>query len=102
LHDATSTAAARPSQPRPRSRRAQSWRSERAQGLIEISLVLPVFLVLLLTTIDFGWALRSYVTITNSAREGARLATTGETEADIKAKVVSASSGLLATTDVTV
>jgi Flp pilus assembly protein TadG len=77
-------------------------RRERAQGLVEFAVVLPLFLVLLLATIDFGWALRAYVTATNSAREGARSGAVGATEANIKAKAVSTSSGLLSTTDVSV
>ena len=75
---------------------------ERGQALVEFALVLPVFLVIVMATVDFGWALRSYITTTNSAREAARLGITGATAADIKARAVSTSAGLLTADDVTV
>jgi hypothetical protein len=77
-------------------------RGERAQGLVEFALVLPLFLVLILATVDFGWALRAYITATNSAREGARVGAVGENEAGVVGKVVSTSSGLLSSANVTV
>jgi Flp pilus assembly protein TadG len=75
---------------------------ERGQALVELALVLPLFLAIVLATVDFGWALRNYITITNAAREGARLGVTGATSTDIQAKTVASSSSLLATTDVSV
>lgn len=77
-------------------------RAERAQNLVELALVVPLFLVLIMATIDFGWAFRGYITATNSAREGARMGITGASATDIKNKVVSSSAGLLDTTNVTV
>lgn len=77
-------------------------KGERAQGLVEFALVLPLFLVLILATIDFGWGLRAYITATNSAREGARIGAVGESSTNIKNKAVSTSSGLLTTSNVTV
>jgi hypothetical protein len=47
---------------------------ERGQSIVELAFVLPVFLVIVLATIDFGLALKSWITITNAAREGARYA----------------------------
>jgi Flp pilus assembly protein TadG len=70
--------------------------------MIEFALVLPVFLLIVMATVDFGWALRNYITVTNAAREGARYGVTGATAADIKARVVARSSGLLTTADVKV
>jgi Flp pilus assembly protein TadG len=49
---------------------------------------LPLFLVLLLATIDFGNGLRHYMVMTNAAREGARYGAVGNTQADIVTKVV--------------
>ena len=46
---------------------------ERGQALLEFALVVPIFLVLVFGIIDFGWALRSWITVTNAAREGARI-----------------------------
>ena len=70
--------------------------------MVEFALVIPIFLVIVMATVDFGWAFRSYITTTNAAREGARFGVTGANEADIKARVVERSSGLLETGDVTV
>ncbi|MPZ48486.1 MAG: hypothetical protein GEU75_04095 [Dehalococcoidia bacterium] len=58
-------------------------------------MVLPIFLVLVMGTIDFGWALRSYITLTNAAREGARVGIIGETEANIISTTKARASGIL-------
>lgn len=52
-------------------------RRERGQALVEFALVLPIFLILLLGIIDFGWALKSWITVTNATREGARMGAVG-------------------------
>jgi Flp pilus assembly protein TadG len=72
------------------------------QSLIEFALVLPVFLILVLSIVDFGWALRSWITVTNSAREGARLGAVGASCDDIKQRAVDTSANLLTLSDVTV
>jgi Flp pilus assembly protein TadG len=83
-------------------RRAARLRRERGQSLVEMALVIPVFLLIVMATIDFGWALRSYIVITNSAREGARVGVIGASEDDIKAAAVEKSGGLLEEANVTV
>jgi Flp pilus assembly protein TadG len=45
--------------------------------LVEFSLVLPLLVILIFGIIDFGMALRSYVSLTNATREGARFAAVG-------------------------
>jgi Flp pilus assembly protein TadG len=50
----------------------QSFRSERASALAELTLILPVFLLLLLGTVDLGLGVRTYLTLTDAAYEGAR------------------------------
>jgi Flp pilus assembly protein TadG len=64
--------------------------------------VVPIFLILVLGIVDFGWALRSWITVTNSAREGARLGAVGATCDDIKQRVVDTSADLLTLSDVSV
>lgn len=86
-----------PAEPPTRGRKG-----ERGQSLVEFVLVLPLFLVLVLAAIDFGWALRSYIVATNSAREGARIGVFGESEDVIIAKVVSTSGALLTDSNVQV
>jgi Flp pilus assembly protein TadG len=46
--------------------------SDAGQGLVEFTLILPVFLIILFGIIEFGWAMRAYVIEQNAAREGAR------------------------------
>ena len=86
----------------PPSRPGKQRRRERGQSLVEFALVLPLFLVIVMAIADFGWGFRDYMTVTNSAREGARLGITGSSSTDIKAKTTSTSAGLLSTGDVTV
>ena len=83
----------------PRRRRRSG---ERAQSMVEFALILPIFLLVIMATVDFGWALRSYIVVTNAAREGARLGVIGETEANIEARVADSSAGLLSADDIEV
>lgn len=49
------------------------WRqSEQGQSLVEFALTLPVLLLLVLGTIDIGMGFRTYIALSNAAREGAR------------------------------
>jgi Flp pilus assembly protein TadG len=50
------------------------YKSERGQGLVEFSLVLPIFLMLLMGIVDFGRVIWANDSLANAAREGARLA----------------------------
>jgi len=79
---------------------------ERGQALIEFAMVIPILLILAFAIIDFGWAMRDYVTLTNAAREGARLGVvackTAANETAIKQRAVDYSSDLLELADVTV
>jgi Flp pilus assembly protein TadG len=49
-------------------------RRRRGQGLVEFALVAPVFLLILLAIFDFGRGVFAYTSVSNAAREGARLA----------------------------
>ncbi|HEX5825770.1 MAG TPA: TadE/TadG family type IV pilus assembly protein [Candidatus Limnocylindrales bacterium] len=49
-------------------------RRQRGQSLAEFALILPVLLLLVLMTIDFGRLFYSWITITNSARVAANYA----------------------------
>jgi Flp pilus assembly protein TadG len=50
-------------------------RRERGQSLVEFALVLVPLFLILLGIIQFGFIFNTYVTMTNSAREGARTGT---------------------------
>ncbi len=54
--------------------RLHTLRSERGAELVEFALVLPIFLILVGGITDFARLFFSYETVTNAAREGARLA----------------------------
>jgi Flp pilus assembly protein TadG len=51
--------------------------SERSQSLVEFSLIIPILLLLALGIVDFAMGFKSYVELTNAAREGARYAVVG-------------------------
>ncbi len=50
------------------------WRSEAGAELIELMLVIPIFLMVCAGIVDFGLLFRSWETVSNAAREGARVA----------------------------
>lgn len=51
--------------------------NNRGQALVEMALVLPLLLLILLGTIEFGIVLNRYLVVTAAAREGARAAAVG-------------------------
>ena len=51
--------------------------NDRGQSLMEISLLLPVLLIIVFGIIDFGLGMRSYISLSNGVREGARFAAIG-------------------------
>lgn len=48
--------------------------AERGQGISEFALVFPIIVLLLVAVFDMGRAVYAYTTITNAARQGARVA----------------------------
>ena len=48
-----------------------SARSERGQSLVELAITLPILVLLLLGTLDFGMAIFSYSMLRDAAQEGA-------------------------------
>ncbi|MGE0058931.1 MAG: TadE/TadG family type IV pilus assembly protein [Dehalococcoidia bacterium] len=78
-------------------------RHELGQSLVEFAFVLPIFLLIIMAIVDFGWAFRGYIVTTNAAREGARWAVIGaEADGDegVIARTVDRSSGVLTTSQV--
>jgi Flp pilus assembly protein TadG len=45
---------------------------ERGQSLLEFAFVVPIFLLVVMAVVDFGVGLKSWIQITNAAREAAR------------------------------
>lgn len=60
----------------PMRQRAPSGRNslerERGQSLVEFAVILPLLLMIVLATVDLGMGFRTYIALTNAAREGAR------------------------------
>jgi Flp pilus assembly protein TadG len=67
---------------------------ERGQNLVEFALIVPFFLLLVFAIVDFGMGFHAYITITNSAREGARLGAVGGDADEIEDKVRSTADSL--------
>ena len=65
-------------------------KGEKGQALVEFALLVPIFLVLLFAIIDFGMGFYSWISVTNGAREGARLGVVMGTEQQIKDQVYQA------------
>jgi len=59
------------------SLKGRLFRAARGQSLVEFALVIPILLILVFGIIDFGMGLRSYISLTNATREGARFAAVG-------------------------
>ncbi len=67
---------------------------ERGQGMVEFVLVLPIFLLLVFAIVDFGMGFHAWLTVTNSAREGARLGAVRGTQSQIVQRVQDTSDSL--------
>src|SRR5438876_1510820 len=56
-------------------RTARRWRSERGAALVEAALVLPMFALILVGTIDFGRVMYTLLAVQGAARAGASYGT---------------------------
>ena len=78
-------------------------RRERGQGLVELALITPVFLILALGIFDYGRVYFAYVSVTNGARTGADYAAANPTQAadlaGIKAAALTETNELLDTSE---
>ena len=68
--------------------------NRRGQALVEMAIVLPVLLIILLGIFDFGRAIYAFNTISNSAREAARLAIVDQNVAAVTARAKEAALAL--------
>lgn len=63
-------------------------RSDSGAELIELAMVLPILLIVVAGIVDFGFLFHRFETVTNAAREGARLASLPHyTDADVQERV---------------
>jgi Flp pilus assembly protein TadG len=54
------------------SARVTGRTADRGQSTVEFAFVLPLFLLLILGTIEFGWAVYTHTTLMHAAEEGVR------------------------------
>lgn len=76
-------------------------KGERGQSLVEFTMVVPIFLILVFGIVDFGMGFHAWITTTNAAREGARIGAVGADSSTIDARVRS-TAGSLNDTNLTV
>ncbi len=67
--------------------RRRRRKGEKGQALVEFTLLIPIFLILLFAIVDFGMGFYSWITVTNAAREGARLGAVLATQQEIEDRV---------------
>lgn len=67
---------------------------DRGATAVEFALLLPLLLLIVFGTIDFGRALNAQITLTQAAREGARLAALGQPPSVVADRTVTAATGL--------
>lgn len=67
---------------------------DRGAAAVEFALLAPVLLLIVFGIIDFGRALNAQITLTQAAREGARLAALGDTAAQVQSHTTAAATGL--------
>lgn len=84
-------------------RRTRNAANPRGQSLVEFALILPVFVLVLVGLFDVGRAVYAFNTVSNAAREGARVAIVNQTESGIDAEAIRMGVSLdLTASDVTV
>jgi Flp pilus assembly protein TadG len=74
---------------------------ERGAAAVEMALVLPVLLLIIFGIVDFGRMLNAQITITQAAREGARVAAVGGAQTAVNARVQLATPGMTVTSPIT-
>lgn len=73
--------------------RVLNGEADRGAAAIEFALLLPLMLLLVFGIIDFGRALNAQITLTQAAREGARLASFGQSSAAVVTRTQGAATG---------
>lgn len=61
--------------------------TETGQALVEFTMILPVFLLLLFALVDFGRGFYTWLLVTNAAREGARIAAVQSDSSTINTRI---------------
>jgi len=72
--------------------RTKYIKNNRGQALVEFALVLPVLLLLIVGSMEFGLVINQYMVLAEAAREGARSAAVGNNNATVVTVVKTAAS----------
>ena len=72
-------------------------KKQEGQSMVEFALTFPILLLVIIGIFQFGAIFNGYVTVTNAAREGARVAVVGAEDAEIEERVIRASTSLFMT-----
>jgi Flp pilus assembly protein TadG len=78
---------------------AKKSNGEQGQSLVEFALTLPLLLLLLLGMIDLGMGYRTYIVLTNAAREGARSITIYPSNSSLATERIRAEAGTIGLAD---
>jgi len=70
---------------------------QRGQAVVEFALTVPLFLMLLLASIEFGLLINGHMVLANAVREGARAAALGQQINTVNTRII-ANSGALTVT----
>lgn len=62
--------------------------ARRGATLVEFALVVPVLLLLMLGVMEFGWYAKNQLALANATREGARAASIGQTDSNIRQRII--------------
>lgn len=71
--------------------RKKTYKSSPGQALVEFALVLPLFLLLIFAVVEISNVGYSYVTLNNAVRSGARVASLGGLDSNIRNTVTTSS-----------
>jgi Flp pilus assembly protein TadG len=72
-------------------------RSDRGAEAVEFALIVTLLFLLLFGIMQFGYTFFEYNEVVAAAREGARSASIGKTDAEVRQRTIDASPGLVAT-----
>ena len=70
----------------------------KGQSLVETAIVLPLVILIVFGTIEFGRVFNAYLVVSNASREGARAAAVGKSNAEINTMITDKASTLGAVT----
>jgi TadE-like protein len=83
----------------PRTSTTQTLRSIKGQALVELTLVVPLMLLLVFGVVEIGSVISTYLTLTHTTREGANLTSRGTDPDDALDAIIAAANPTITTTN---